>query len=225
MPTNDTNDDPVVNSSLSVPLLVSTLILMLTLVWALYDELYTMRPGRATSSALSRPTRRSCRNVKPQQAELETQVKDSSDYQQLEQGYRAGPGGGETGLSDPSASRWVRECCRASTRYAELPGAQERGRRADLPARDTRANRPRNRFGREIDQVKARVVDLRSTAGRRLGQHRAGLDELRPTGRRRRPAARPCARTCSGRQVGVTGAGHRRRSRNATPTSRKTSSG
>jgi len=88
MPTNDTNGDPVVNSSLSVPLLVSTLILMVTLVWALYDELYSMRPWKAYQQQFAAAYRAFLeKTVKPGQTELETNVKKSSEYQQLEQAY------------------------------------------------------------------------------------------------------------------------------------------
>ena len=42
----DTDVDPVVTKSLSVPLLISTLILTFSLVWAIYDEVYVMRPWK-----------------------------------------------------------------------------------------------------------------------------------------------------------------------------------
>jgi cytochrome c551/c552 len=88
MPKNDTNDDPVVNSSLSVPLLISTLILMMTLVWALYDELYTMRPWKGYQQRFIAAYTGFLNNkVKQDQTALETKVKDSSAYKQLDQEF------------------------------------------------------------------------------------------------------------------------------------------
>jgi len=40
------DQDPVVSSSLSVPLLISALLLVLVLFWSLYDELYGQRPWK-----------------------------------------------------------------------------------------------------------------------------------------------------------------------------------
>ena len=38
--------DPIADRSLSVPLLVTALLLMLTLIWSLYDELLGQRPWK-----------------------------------------------------------------------------------------------------------------------------------------------------------------------------------
>ena len=41
-----TQSDPVADRSLSGPLLVASLLLLLSLVWALYDELFAERPWK-----------------------------------------------------------------------------------------------------------------------------------------------------------------------------------
>jgi cytochrome c551/c552 len=89
MPAKDSNDDPVLNQSLSVPLLVSTLILMLTLVWSLYDELYTMRPWKDYQQRFASAYLTFLQDLKPKQAVLETGIKNSPAYQELQQGYEA----------------------------------------------------------------------------------------------------------------------------------------
>jgi hypothetical protein len=44
--TPSTENDPVVSQSLSSPLLIATVLLMLSLVWAVYDEIYGLRPWK-----------------------------------------------------------------------------------------------------------------------------------------------------------------------------------
>ncbi len=77
------HDDPVINSSLSVPLFVSTLILMLTLVWAIYDELYTLRPWKDYQARFVQTYSAYLKQLKPKQAQLEQDVKSSEGYQEL----------------------------------------------------------------------------------------------------------------------------------------------
>ena len=78
------HDDPVQNKSLSVPLFVSTLILMLTLVWALYDELYMMRPWKATQQQFVELYKSYLQQLRPRQADAEQQIKDSVEYQEID---------------------------------------------------------------------------------------------------------------------------------------------
>ena len=76
--------DPVITKSLSVPLMVSTLILSLSLVWALYDEVYTMRPWKGFQSDFLELYSAHLGKLKPQQAGLEKQIKESPEYQDLQ---------------------------------------------------------------------------------------------------------------------------------------------
>ncbi len=77
------HDDPVINSSLSVPLFVSTLILMLTLVWAIYDEVYTLRPWKDYQARFVATYSAHLKQLKPKQAQLEQEIKDSDGYQEF----------------------------------------------------------------------------------------------------------------------------------------------
>ncbi len=42
----DQEKDPVVNSSLGVPLVISSALLLLSLGWGLYDEIWGIRPWK-----------------------------------------------------------------------------------------------------------------------------------------------------------------------------------
>ena len=45
-PTSDPQKDPVVHSSLSKPLFISSALLVISMVWGLYDEAYGIRPWK-----------------------------------------------------------------------------------------------------------------------------------------------------------------------------------
>ena len=79
------HDDPVVHNSLSVSLFFSTLILMLTLVWALYDEVVTLRPWKDYQARFAGLYAAHLEQLKPQQAKREKEIKGSDEYQRLQQ--------------------------------------------------------------------------------------------------------------------------------------------
>ena len=76
--------DPVVTKSLSVPLMVSTLLLMVTLVWAVYDEVYALRPWKGFQVRFVDRYTEFLTNLSPRQAQAEQEVKASSRYQTLD---------------------------------------------------------------------------------------------------------------------------------------------
>jgi len=161
MPTNDTNGDPVVNSSLSVPLLVSTLILMVTLVWALYDELYSMRPWKAYQQQFATAyTAFLERTVKPRQAELETNVKKSSEYQQLEQAYEQAQAAAQQefqGLSQQMTQGVLPRIDVVRTNFQVLKSEAD----ALIYQLETSgSDSAKQSLQEEINEVKARVVEL-----------------------------------------------------------------
>jgi len=77
--------DPLATKSYSVHLLVSTLILMLTLVWAIYDEVEIMRPYKDYQARFrGYYTGFLMRNVKPAQQAKEEAIRNKSEYQALD---------------------------------------------------------------------------------------------------------------------------------------------
>ena len=89
MPEN-LNDDPITGKSYSGALLVSSFLLMVSLAWALYDEVIGLRPWRgyqkrfadAYLSLLSK-------KEGPQQAALEEAVRESAQYKKLDEEIRS----------------------------------------------------------------------------------------------------------------------------------------
>jgi cytochrome c2 len=82
-------DDPIVGKSLSGPMLIATLVLIGTLLWALYDEVYGSRPWKAVQREFVTRYTAYLRTVKPRQAGSEDQLKQSETYRKLEQDVQA----------------------------------------------------------------------------------------------------------------------------------------
>src|SRR5437899_11260750 len=79
-----TDKDPVVTSSLSKPLFVSSLLLLLSLVWGLYDEMYATRPWKGYQARFVKEYSRYLKSASGGEAAFETSIKNSSDYKRLD---------------------------------------------------------------------------------------------------------------------------------------------
>src|SRR5690348_1846500 len=84
-PSQQPDHDPVVNSSLSAPLLISALLLVLVLFWSLYDELYGQRPWKHYQELFVKQYSALIKKELPAQAQQEKQIRDSAEYQKLQQ--------------------------------------------------------------------------------------------------------------------------------------------
>src|SRR3990172_2117025 len=82
--TPSSGKDPVVGQSLSLPLMVSALLLILTLVWAIYDEAYGQRPWKGYQENFAGRFTAFLNQAVPRQGELEQQIRQSPQYQELE---------------------------------------------------------------------------------------------------------------------------------------------
>jgi mono/diheme cytochrome c family protein len=77
-------NDPVVTQSLSLPLLIATILLTLSLVWAVYDEIYGLRPWKDYQNRFVQRYSQFLKKLKPQQASLEKAVRQSEEFRKLE---------------------------------------------------------------------------------------------------------------------------------------------
>ncbi len=93
--------DPLATKSYSVHLLVSTLILMLTLVWAIYDEVEIMRPYKEYQARFrGYYTGFLMQKVKPEQQAKEEVIRNTPEYQALD---------AQVSEADTAAANRVRE--------------------------------------------------------------------------------------------------------------------
>ncbi|MBI3895050.1 MAG: c-type cytochrome [Acidobacteria bacterium] len=84
--TPSSEKDPILSKSLSGVLLLSSLLLMITLLWALYDEVYGQRPWKGEQARFVQRYTAVLKNKKiPEQIEQEKQIRESAEFQQIEQ--------------------------------------------------------------------------------------------------------------------------------------------
>src|SRR5579859_2458348 len=76
--------DPVVNSSLGVPLVISSMLLLLSLAWGLYDEVWGIRPWKTYQAQFVKVYSKYLKAARPDEAKFEAQIKASSEYKQLD---------------------------------------------------------------------------------------------------------------------------------------------
>ena len=86
---SDVEKDPVVHSSLSKPLFISSIALVICLGWALYDEVYGSRPWKGYEAQFMRLYTRYLRRSMPGERTLEQQIRASAEYQKLDREMQA----------------------------------------------------------------------------------------------------------------------------------------
>src|SRR5579863_6867591 len=81
--------DPVVTASLSKHLFIWSALLLLSLGWALYDEVYGIRPWKSYEARFAKVYTKYLRGVRPRESGFEKQIKASPDYQKLDRDMQA----------------------------------------------------------------------------------------------------------------------------------------
>ena len=84
MPENH-NDDPIVAKSYSGPLLVSSLLLVLSLFWALWQEFVGLRPWRGYQKEFASTYDKFLKKELAKQTEAAKAIQSSAEYQKLAQ--------------------------------------------------------------------------------------------------------------------------------------------
>src|SRR6476646_7448470 len=79
--------DPIADRSMSGALLISSLLLVVTLIWTLYDEVVGQRPWRSYQRDFVAKYGEFLETAKTRQGKSEKEVKSSPEYQELNQAY------------------------------------------------------------------------------------------------------------------------------------------
>src|SRR6185369_11352410 len=82
-------EDPIADRSMSGALLISSLLLVVTLVWSLYDEVIGQRPWKSYQRNFVDTYSTFLEGAKKRQGRSETEVKSSPEYTELNQAYEA----------------------------------------------------------------------------------------------------------------------------------------
>jgi cytochrome c2 len=85
---SDQEKDPVVHSSLSKPLVISSVLLVLSMAWGLYDEVYGIRPWKGYQARFVKLYSRYLKTAAGGEADVERRIKASADYQKLDAAMR-----------------------------------------------------------------------------------------------------------------------------------------
>src|SRR2546422_9466401 len=80
--------DPIADQSMSSALLISSLLLVVTLVWSLYDEVIGQRPWKTYQKNFVDTYSSYLETAKKRQKNLEHEVKSSPEYQELDQAFK-----------------------------------------------------------------------------------------------------------------------------------------
>ena len=75
--------DPIVSRSTSGIMLISALLLIGVLAWALYDEAYGQRPWKKAQQEFIARYTRYLSSIKGKAGQTEKEVKESAEYEQL----------------------------------------------------------------------------------------------------------------------------------------------
>src|ERR1700722_7831158 len=86
---SDQEKDPVVSSSLSKPLFIWSAVLVLSMIWGLYDEVYGIRPWKGYQARFEKLYSRYLADLRTPEAQRETQIKNSPQYKQLDSQLKA----------------------------------------------------------------------------------------------------------------------------------------
>ncbi|MBI1984419.1 MAG: hypothetical protein HYS61_09490, partial [Acidobacteria bacterium] len=81
--------DPVISQSLAGYLLISALLLMVSLGWALYDEFYGLRPWKTSQRRFARVYSAFLTKEIPKQRAAEEEILASAEYQELDRQFQA----------------------------------------------------------------------------------------------------------------------------------------
>ena len=163
-------DDPVLNRSLGRILLISSLLMIVSLLWALYDETYGLRPWKDYQKRFVSLYSRHLRRIQPTQARAEQAVRQSAEYQKLSEAVTKA----EDSIA-PRISDLDRETNRIVGRRLSVitePFAITRSEIAALiyQIETSTSQSARDALQRQIDAIKAREVTLRLASANGLGE-------------------------------------------------------
>ncbi len=83
------NDDPVTSRSLTGYYVVASLLLMLSLAWALYDEFYGLRPWKRYQGEFVRVYAAWLKKKIPEAAAVQKAIEESPEYQKLDEEWKS----------------------------------------------------------------------------------------------------------------------------------------
>src|SRR5215469_10025559 len=151
--------DPVADRSMSGLLMVFSIFLIVTLIWALYDEVYGQRPWKAYQKDFVQLYSKYLEKIKPSQKEQEQTIRDSDDYRKLDDAAKAADGEAAPRLKEIQARVDIidRQLADISPQFQDL-----RARVAALQYKEdtTDSDSAKASIRKQIEDVKARPLGV-----------------------------------------------------------------
>jgi cytochrome c2 len=154
--------DPIVSRSTSGLMLISALLLTLSLVWALYDEAYGQRPWKGMQRQFVARYARYLDSIKPRSAEGEAQIKESPEYQKLEEDAKEA-----RAKVQPEIEELDAEVRRVQARLDAVtePFQNQRGRLTVIYYNvETASDRGKDKYKKQADEKRKETVDVEMPA-------------------------------------------------------------
>ena len=163
-------DDPVLNRSLGRILLIASLLMIASLLWALYDETYGLRPWKDYQKRFASLYSRHLRRIQPAQSRAEQAVRQSAEYRKLSEAVTKA----EDSIA-PRISDLDRETNQVVSRRLSVitePFAITRSEIAALiyQIETSTSQSDKDALQRQIDAIKAREVTLRLASANGSGE-------------------------------------------------------
>lgn len=163
-------DDPVLNRSLGRILLIASLLMIASLLWALYDETYGLRPWKDYQKRFVSLYSRHLRRIQPAQSRAEQAVRQSAEYRKLSEAVTKA----EDSIA-PRISDLDRETNQVVSRRLSVitePFAITRSEIAALiyQIETSTSQSEKDALQRQIDAIKAREVTLRLASANGSGE-------------------------------------------------------
>ena len=86
---SDQDKDPVVHSSLSKQLFIWSALLVLSMAWGLYDEVYGTRPWKGYEARFEKLYSKYLANARLGETAFEKQIRSSAEYQKMDREMQA----------------------------------------------------------------------------------------------------------------------------------------
>lgn len=163
-------DDPVLNRSLGRILLISSLLMIVSLLWALYDETYGLRPWKDYQKQFVSLYSRHLRRIQPTQARAEQAVRQSAEYRNLSDAVTKAEESIAPRISD--LDRETNQIVGSRLSVITEPFAITRSEIAALiyQIETSSSQSEKDALQREIDAIKAREVTLRLPSANGSGE-------------------------------------------------------
>ena len=153
------NHDPITGRSMSGPILLVTILLVLSTFWALYDEFFGTRPWKAYQARFASKYSRLLQEKLGEQKKAEEDVRNSTAFQRIEQQTREA----EEAVA-PQVSEIDREVRDLDRRITVLRDAFQiaRGEVTALiyQVEVASSERAKEKFRAQVEQVRQRLVEV-----------------------------------------------------------------